>query len=52
MKQMEDGGKIAGYFLSYANNRVSLKTMVNHELKERTREEQRRCEKRGEDKMQ
>ena len=40
MKQMEDGGKIAGYFLSYANNRVSLKTMVNHELKERTREEQ------------
>jgi hypothetical protein len=40
MKDMEDEGKIAKYFIKYADDRIKLKTMVRHELEERSREEQ------------
>ena len=40
MKDMEDEGKIAKYFVKYADDRSKLKTMVLYELEERSREEQ------------
>ena len=36
---MEGEGKIAKFFFSYADDRATLKTLVNHELREKTREE-------------
>lgn len=36
---MEGEGKIAKFFFSYADDRETLKTLVNHELREKTREE-------------
>ena len=37
---MEDEGKIAKYFVKYADDRSKLKTMVLYKLEERSREEQ------------